>query len=887
MAVIGTFSQFTTARLAIYASQASLSVTGNNISNINTPGYSRQRMDLVSLYSTGQGKYANIFNTNVGYGVLTNGASQLRDIYLDIRYRNENTKLAANNEKLDGLYQIGNILDEVGKGTGQLEGFGVIEAQFGEFLRMLDKGVLTQYGAEEYDDLVRSAASTLTSYFRKAAADLQDIKVNKVNELTESISQINKLLTQIRDLNVQIRTQGIYGDKALELRDARNLAIDQLSSYIPIDVTYSMERIDQFTEVEKLTITIKNSQGPDGQPIKLVDGIYGGQLTMPPNIPEVNDGYNYEKFIEALNKELAARSVWTDSDNGPFDFADISHQLWSDYDPDKFGESLDDLQARVKQAMEQAAQKVQDAADPPGSATAEEVAAAQKKAAEKILNPILQAEAMAAVEKDQGKYILRDPNDGTIIGYTNDYDEAAANSGYFNYNEYEPLDDRSLYMLRVEQLVDQRGRVMDDPNDPSGKSQAIALEETAFCTKSVDLSADTTRVDSNALGSLQAIREMLTRRGEYSSAEDIARDVYATNKRGIRYYELALDSLARKFAEIFNEANQIGLETVYGFTDPSGPITDAEGNPLIYTAANGTKIPLTWDMVMEEVLDADGNPIPATDEDGNPIYLTDASGNPIQATDEDGNPSILRDEDGNPIYDDEGNEIPVYVPLNQYQFKSSVDPKDPNYNPPPETTAELKAMVEQVRKEAAKAPGYSYYQGGVLISNRGDNNDPSNIRAANISISYSWSNHSVRLLNTRKKFDVDGAGNETEHSTIRDNIAHMITLFDTKWDYYADEVYPKVDTATNQLPVFHGSFREVFTAIGSTLAEDYNATAGKVENYSISTLNLDNDRLSVMGVDLNEEATSMMQFSKSYSAACRLLTTIDSMLDTLINGTAR
>ena len=40
-------------------------------------------------------------------------------------------------------------------------------------------------------------------------------------------------------------------------------------------------------------------------------------------------------------------------------------------------------------------------------------------------------------------------------------------------------------------------------------------------------------------------------------------------------------------------------------------------------------------------------------------------------------------------------------------------------------------------------------------------------------------------------------------------------------------------------------------------------------------------------VDLNEEATSMMQFSKSYSAACRLLTTIDSMLDTLINGTAR
>ena len=68
MAVLGTFSSFTTARLGIYASQASLNVTGNNIANINTTGYTRQRMDLVSLYSKGAGKYANIFNRNVGYG---------------------------------------------------------------------------------------------------------------------------------------------------------------------------------------------------------------------------------------------------------------------------------------------------------------------------------------------------------------------------------------------------------------------------------------------------------------------------------------------------------------------------------------------------------------------------------------------------------------------------------------------------------------------------------------------------------------------------------------------------------------------------------------------------------------------------------------------------
>ena len=41
-----------------------------------------------------------------------------------------------------------------------------------------------------------------------------------------------------------------------------------------------------------------------------------------------------------------------------------------------------------------------------------------------------------------------------------------------------------------------------------------------------------------------------------------------------------------------------------------------------------------------------------------------------------------------------------------------------------------------------------------------------------------------------------------------------------------------------------------------------------------------------MGVDLNDEAMNMMMFQKAYSAACRLMTTYDSMLDRLINGTA-
>ena len=748
MAVIGTFGQFTTARLAIYASQASLSVTGNNIANINTTGYTRQRMDLVSLYSTGQGKYANIFNTNVGYGVLTRGATQLRDPYLDIRYRNENAKLGASEETLDCLYQISSILDEVGKGTGDLEGYGVIEAQLGLLKKALENQN-THAGSEEYDNLVRSAANVLCTYFNKAADDLADIKEHKVNELNESISDINKLLTNIRDLNVQIRTQGIYGEKALELRDARNVALDQLSKYMHINVEYSMERIDQFTEVEKLTVTIANSKGPDGEPIKLVDGIYGGQITMPGTMPEENPNADNKAILDAM--EQARKDA--------------------------------EAAGRTKEEIEQAVE-------------------AERAKQELIF----------------GKYLMKDG-----VTATDDITKAATTP---NYDAEDPTaEDINRYLLQVEQLVDQRGRVMKDKNEPSGKSEIVTLGDTTLCGKS----DDPLRGDSTPAGTLQAIREMLTRKGEYSSPEDQALDPSCTTKRGLPYYQAALDNLAQKFAAVFNKENQLPASTVYK-SNAAGEFVDADGKVLQYTDAAGKATNITLNMVTRVVTDKDGKP-------------------------------VLGD-DGQPLRE------PLSEPLNK-----------------PEEIARAAECLNILRQKGEKVDGYGYYQGGVLFSNRGDNDDPTGITAANISVSDSWDNHSVRILNTKEKSKVSAETGEMSHTTARDNISHFISLFDQKMDYLASE--SRENATLSDLPVHKGSFREVFTAISGTLGNDKQAIAGKVENYTVSALSLENNRQSVSGVDLNEEATSMMQFSKSYSAACRLLTTIDSMLDTLINGTAR
>ena len=70
---ITTFGAFTTARLGIYAAQKALNVTGNNIANINTTGYTRQAVDQVSLRVGATNHYASANGGVTGSGVLVTG----------------------------------------------------------------------------------------------------------------------------------------------------------------------------------------------------------------------------------------------------------------------------------------------------------------------------------------------------------------------------------------------------------------------------------------------------------------------------------------------------------------------------------------------------------------------------------------------------------------------------------------------------------------------------------------------------------------------------------------------------------------------------------------------------------------------------------------------
>jgi flagellar hook-associated protein 1 FlgK len=159
---------------------------------------------------------------------------------------------------------------------------------------------------------------------------------------------------------------------------------------------------------------------------------------------------------------------------------------------------------------------------------------------------------------------------------------------------------------------------------------------------------------------------------------------------------------------------------------------------------------------------------------------------------------------------------------------------------------------------------------GALFSNDGKGNDTTNITAANISIARNWAEGTTRIVNSYKE-TVKDAG---VPSTASDNIDRFIALMDKKLPY-------TVGTTT----VFQGTFQEMLTNISSTLGSDIHSTDIQLTTAQDAAIELDTSRDSVSGVDLNDEAMGLMQYQKSYSAACRLMTVLDEVLDKLINGT--
>lgn len=261
-----TFAGFTTAQLAMAASQRALDVTGQNIANINTVGYTKQRLDIASLNMKNANLYNSKNNIQVGYGVHMTGVSQLRDPFLDMQYRSQMSKLGTTDAIAAGCEQLEAIFDETAI-DGIREALNTITSS----LDTLSKP--SQVGEQEFDTMVRSNMQILINLFHENATRLQEVRDETAQGFEMSdIPDLNKLLENIATLNTNIKNSQILGNPALELMDERNNLLDELSSYLPITVKYSEQDIGAGQTVEVMDVTLS----ANGVKYSLIsDGNYG------------------------------------------------------------------------------------------------------------------------------------------------------------------------------------------------------------------------------------------------------------------------------------------------------------------------------------------------------------------------------------------------------------------------------------------------------------------------------------------------------------------------------------------------------------------------------------------------------------------------------------
>jgi flagellar hook-associated protein 1 FlgK len=211
---------------SLYAQQKAIQVTGQNIANVNTEGYSRQRVDMTAdsgpVTPAIQSRY-----TGTGAGVLTGDTTRIRDQFLELRSYQEHAVDA-------GLKQSQSVLSRVELAFDEPSDDGLSKL-ISSFLAGFDDV------ANNPDDLAARAqlveqGKTLTAAFTQLDAALATQRSSSVSELDSLVGEVNGAATQIAELNQNITSAINNGFSPNELLDQRDQLVSQLAGQVGVTV---------------------------------------------------------------------------------------------------------------------------------------------------------------------------------------------------------------------------------------------------------------------------------------------------------------------------------------------------------------------------------------------------------------------------------------------------------------------------------------------------------------------------------------------------------------------------------------------------------------------------------------------------------------------------
>lgn len=208
---------------ALLSYRKALDTAGHNIANVNTDGYSRQRVDLVSRLGTPQG------DGYIGSGVSTSTVRRITDSFVSARIVTDASAFGRA-ESLEGVVtQLDSWLSDATTG---------LSAPFNQFFDSLNDLVANPALTANRQSVI-SDAESLASRFNALQSQVDGLQSEVNSRATATVQEINHLSTSIAGLNERIMLAGAAagGQPPNDLLDQRDQLIQQLAGKIGINTT--------------------------------------------------------------------------------------------------------------------------------------------------------------------------------------------------------------------------------------------------------------------------------------------------------------------------------------------------------------------------------------------------------------------------------------------------------------------------------------------------------------------------------------------------------------------------------------------------------------------------------------------------------------------------
>lgn len=254
---MGLFESLESGKRALLTHQLTLTTIGQNIANVDTPGYTRQK-----VYTSASMPLKTTLGM-VGTGVQVNNVKHVRDLFLGDQLREESKFLGRWNYKEKILSQIEKMFNEPGDES--------LRSHMDAFFNSWSQLNNAPESVTSRNDVVARAV-TVTNDFKQLSDQLNALKDSVDRDLSTRISDVNQLTAEIAQLNTEISRAELGASHANDLRDRRDLLIDNLSSLVDVNVVEdtdgsarvyigAMAVVDRSRQYELDTVTENLSTG--------------------------------------------------------------------------------------------------------------------------------------------------------------------------------------------------------------------------------------------------------------------------------------------------------------------------------------------------------------------------------------------------------------------------------------------------------------------------------------------------------------------------------------------------------------------------------------------------------------------------------------------------